>query len=351
MSELTPGGKQTEGSEETSRRLIEALSTHAIFKLDPDGKIKTWPEPAQTQYNYDPVDVLDKSVSLLFAENKHAEPRLRDLLDNAKDSSTEISARHCRADGSDFWATLTIEPLWDGQLHGYVVVSRDTTAQRRNRQRLERQNDRLKEFTDILAHDLRNPLSVIESRLLLYRATGQDSHLDEIAETTSRMDDLVEDLLQVAKHGAEVTNPDVVDLDRLIQTAWEGTGKQTTALALQTESVGTIRADPDRVCQLLENIFRNAVEHGGEAVTVQVGPLETGFYVADDGPGIPEELRDEVFDHGVTTSTDGTGYGLSIVRTIANAHGWDVTVGASDTGGARFEFTGIKNLRPKPAEV
>ncbi|MDZ7700716.1 MAG: HAMP domain-containing sensor histidine kinase [Halobacteriales archaeon] len=159
------------------------------------------------------------------------------------------------------------------------------------------------------------------------------------------MEALVDDLLQVARHGSAVTNPGEIDIEDVIETAWAGTGANSTDATVQTEPFGPIRADADRLVQLFENLFRNAVEHGGDAVTVHVGPLDAGFFVEDDGTGIADEVRDRVFDHGVTTSGEGTGYGLSIARTIANAHGWDVAVTEAATGGARFEFTGVENLR------
>ena len=90
----------------------------------------------------------------------------------------------------------------------------------------------------------------------------------------------------------------------------------------------------------------DAAEHADD-VTVRVGPIETtqvstdrvnGFYVADDGPGIPEDERESVFEGGYSTSDDGTGLGLAIVRSIAEAHGWTATVAERDAGGARFEI-------------
>jgi signal transduction histidine kinase len=80
------------------------------------------------------------------------------------------------------------------------------------------------------------------------------------------------------------------------------------------------------------------------AVAVTVGDLPdgAGFYVADDGPGIPPEQRDAVLDPGVSSTAGGTGFGLAIVRRIAGAHGWDVTVTESETGGARIEFRGVE---------
>jgi signal transduction histidine kinase len=81
------------------------------------------------------------------------------------------------------------------------------------------------------------------------------------------------------------------------------------------------------------------VGHGSDSVAVTVGSLDgPGFYVADDGPGIPDHVREEVFDHGVTTAEEGTGFGLAIVDRIASAHGWEARATASESGGARFEF-------------
>ena len=80
-------------------------------------------------------------------------------------------------------------------------------------------------------------------------------------------------------------------------------------------------------------------------MSIRVGTYERGFFVADDGPGIPPERRTEVFEEGVTTSETGTGYGLSIVTAIVEGHGWRIDATASENGGARFEITDIHSLR------
>jgi signal transduction histidine kinase len=100
---------------------------------------------------------------------------------------------------------------------------------------------------------------------------------------------------------------------------------------------GVVSADPERLGSLFENLFRNAVEHGG-ADRVRVADRETGFVVDDDGSGVPEETRERVFDRGFTTNEDGTGLGLAIVESIADAHGWSARVEESPAGGARFGF-------------
>ncbi|MGM0592835.1 MAG: sensor histidine kinase, partial [Halobacteriota archaeon] len=115
--------------------------------------------------------------------------------------------------------------------------------------------------------------------------------------------------------------------------------------------------DRNRLEQLFENFYRNTVLHAPEATEIRVGPIEGGIYVEDDGPGIPAERRDEVFQPGRTTHPDGTGLGLSIVHEIVYAHGWTISVtdgGGSDersesstreaepSRGARFEIVGLE---------
>jgi len=94
---------------------------------------------------------------------------------------------------------------------------------------------------------------------------------------------------------------------------------------------------------VFENLFRNAIEHGGIDVTVRVGQLnDYGFYVEDTGAGIPADAREAVFEPGHTSASGGTGFGLTIIKRIAEAHGWGVEIEESAEGGARFEFTEVE---------
>ena len=205
---------------------------------------------------------------------------------------------------------------------------------------LERQNERLAEFASVVSHDLRNPLNVAEGRLELARdadADEADEHLARVAGAHDRMEALIDDLLALARHGQSVGDLKPVALAPLAHEAWGGVDGDGD---LRVESdPGPVDADESRLRELLENLFRNAVDHAGEGVAVRVGALadRDGFYVADDGPGVPPDDRERVFDRGYTTEPEGTGFGLPIVRQIAEAHGWRVSVGGSDDGGARFE--------------
>jgi len=118
-----------------------------------------------------------------------------------------------------------------------------------------------------------------------------------------------------------------------------GTGGDVS-IDVTVEADRTLFADAGRLKRILGNLLRNAAEHGGGRVVV--GDLPDGFYVEDDGPGIPEDRRDAVFESGYSTSGAGTGFGLAIVQSIAEAHGWEVTLTTSASGGARFEFTGVE---------
>lgn len=321
------------------KRLMEGTQEIAQFMLDPDGTIVEWPPGAQTVYGYDDAEALGQSLEFLYAEGED-HPSLETLLAEAKRESITRENWHKRADGHVFWARFIMSPLTNGSFQGYAVASQDTTAEKQYERMLERQNDRLKEFTDILSHDLQSPLTVLEGRLDLYRETGEEAHLDTIQETTERMERLVEDLLRVSRQGGMVQDPEPADLESIIETAKEGA--LSAGAAVEYDPVPAVMADPDRLIEVFENLFRNSVDHGGDDVTIRVGPLRNGFYVADDGPGMPVEDRERVFQHGFSTRENGTGYGLSVVRSIIGAHGWDIVVTDTQEGGARFEVTGIE---------
>jgi signal transduction histidine kinase len=200
---------------------------------------------------------------------------------------------------------------------------------------LERQNERLEEFASVVSHDLRNPLGVARGRLELAHEESPTEHYEDIQWALSRMDSLIEDLLALARQGAVVDETTMISLESVARAAWAGIESESANITFADE-LGDIEADADRLQRLLENLFRNAIEHGNHEISVCVGRFSAGFFVADDGPGIPESEHERVFESGYSTG-EGTGLGLAIVRTIAEAHGWTVSIARSDAGGARFE--------------
>ncbi|WP_336339476.1 PAS domain-containing protein [Haloarcula brevis] len=228
----------------------------------------------------------------------------------------------------------------DGVIIGGFFIAHDITDKRRRERDLEHQNDQLEQFASIVSHDLRNPLSVAQGRLRLASAECDSEHLDSIEDALARSQTLIDHLLTLSREGNDVASIEPVNFSFTAENCWGNV--ETTEATLTVETERTIHADQSQLQQLLENLYRNAVEHGGDDVTVTVGDIENGFYVADDGPGIPEGNREQVFESGYSTSTKGTGYGLQIVTRICTGHGWDIRVTESDEGGARFEITGVE---------
>lgn len=213
---------------------------------------------------------------------------------------------------------------------------RDQTAE------LERQNDRLEKFASVVSHDLRNPLQVAQARVELTRQTENQSHLDDAEAALDWAETLISDLLTLARQGQTVDDPTELSLAQAVSDCWRSVKAPESTVDIVDDQ--RIVADPDRLRQLLENLFGNAVDHAGAAVHVTIGTLADadGFYVADDGPGIDPADRNKVFEGGYSTAEDGTGFGLRIVDEIATAHGWSVEVAESDAGGTRFEVSGVE---------
>jgi len=153
---------------------------------------------------------------------------------------------------------------------------------------------------------------------------------------------MVDDLLTPAREGQRVGETEPVDVAEPVERCWQAV--ETSHATLHTDIDRTVIGDRSRVRQLFENLIRNAIDHGDESVTIIVGEMGNGFYVADDGPGIPEEIRDEVFESAYSTARGNTGFGLAIVKEIVDAHGWEIAVREAATGGARFEITGAETV-------
>ncbi|SMO42513.1 GAF domain-containing protein [Halorubrum cibi] len=265
---------------------------------------------------------------------------------------------------------------------------------------LQRELDRLEKFAGVVSHDLRNPLTVASGRVELLRALIDDDadevheQIDRIENAHARMGELIDDLLALAREGRTVDEPEPVALADAAREAWRTVDTDGVALEVETGNA-TVHADPERLRTMFENLFRNSVEHGrsrdGVAVsrddensssefsnhstssrptaddsvehgstgsrispesdgdpdvTVTVGPLPDGFFVADDGPGFDGVDPDQAMEYGVSSADHGSGLGLAIVREISDAHGWRIAVGeggddADENGnesGARFEF-------------
>jgi PAS domain S-box-containing protein len=284
-------------------------------------------------------EVIDQNYRFLQGPKTDDEAieELRQAVDAGE--ATTVELQNHRKNGEPFWNRVTIGPLWDSkdEVEYWVGFHEDITDYKQRERELQRQNDRLEQFASIVSHDLRSPISVANGRIKLAK-DDEDDQLDAALDALDRMETIVEDTLTLARHGDTVGELEAVELSAIVSECWRTA--DTGDAELEQMNDVTLQADGDRLRSLLENLLINAAEHGGGTVTV--GVLDDGFYVADDGAGIPEDERAQVFDPGYTTAPEGTGFGLAIVQEIAEAHGWGVEVTESDDGGARFEVRNVE---------
>ena len=292
-----------------------------------------------------------------------------------------------RAFGTSF-ALAIVSSLGTGLALGGIIGIYAVRLRRANAQ-LRAQNERLDEFASIVGHDLRNPLNTLSMSLELAERTGDEEHFERATRSVDRMEGLIDDLLALARQGESAGEPEPVSLAAVTDDARD-TVETGDATVTVTEDL-TVRADRSRLRQLLENLLRNAVEHGSTSrqppaddavehgstsprsrtpedavehgspnsrgeipehpiqyagtVTITVGAIDDrGFYVADDGPGIPDDERGQIFETGYSTAGSGSGIGLAIVKRIVDAHDWEITVTDSEAGGARFEITAVETV-------
>ena len=335
--------KEREQALQKFREAVEQAG-HAVVVTDTDGTIEYVNPAFEEMTGYDREDALGETPAMLKS-GEHDQAFYQELWTTILDGEVwqgEIIDQD--KDGDNFVIEQTISPIThDGEITHFVAVNHDITERREHKRELERQNERLETFGRTVAHDLRNPLNVMEGYLDVARQADDPCQAhDEIETAVDRMAELIDELLELAQQGKTVLDPEPASLEDVAVAAWGHV--DTCEMQLDVAADAQCMMDDTRVVELFENLFRNAREHAGEAATVRVGPLSDGFYVEDDGPGIPADERDKVLKSGFTTSKDGTGFGLAIVTQIADAHGWRVSIAEGSDGGARFEFSDVEQV-------
>jgi PAS domain S-box-containing protein len=372
-------------------RLFEAVFEDPkmlVGVLSPTGRLRAANRTAMEFVDADHEDLVGRPFWETPWWAEEIQDEVKGWIDRAADGEyVEYEADHVRTGADRRSVSGTVRPVTDesGTVVSLIASARDITERRDREQELRRRNESLDQFTSVVSHDLRNPLNVATGHLSVAQRETKSDHLDETAHALERMGDLIEDLLRLARAGDRVSDFETVDLADTVRECWRNVSATETSLTVETAE--SIRADRSQLQHLLENLFRNSVEHGStdsrtgsgdavehgsttprshargdgatydsagrpatpEAVSITVGDCEDGFYVADDGPGIPEADREAVFESGYSTSNDGTGFGLSIVAEIADAHGWAVDVTESAAGGTRFEITGVTSAAQPPS--
>ena len=369
----------------TALRKALDVSGVGIFVLGPDFTVE-WANGSIEEYfgvsrdrtvGEDKRDLLHSEIKGVVEDSESFADRLLATYEN-NTYAAEFTCHVLPGEGrQERWLLHQSHPIEEGRLAGGRIEQYTDITERETE--LERRNERLDEFTTVVGHDLRNPLQVAEVNIDIARNEFDSERLERVARSVVRMRELVDDLLELAQSSESVAELEPVSLSALAEACWDTVATEDARLVVETDA--RFRADPGQLKRLLENLVHNAVDHGsrtprsqthedadeqgptsgnsrdgadggartdstdgaGYAVTVTVGTLAdgTGFYVADDGSGIPEGERESVLEPGYSTDRNGTGFGLSIVREICRAHGWTLEITESDAGGARFEVGGV----------
>ena len=158
------------------------------------------------------------------------------------------------------------------------------------------------------------------------------------------MDDIIEELLVLARESQTISDPEAVEIAGVAREAWRHV--ETGDATLVVEATGNVRSDHNRLLHVFENCYRNSVEHASadHTPTVWVRADDDALYITDDGPGIPPAERERVLEAGYSSDPDGTGLGLYIVREIAEAHGWTLELGTATEGGLEIALRGVDRL-------
>lgn len=246
-----------------------------------------------------------------------------------------------RPDGETIWLSINAAPLWEDTdtIEHVVAVLSDESAQLAHERTQAATIRQLEALGEVLSHDLGNILNIAQGRLELARETGDDADFDSAAASLTRAEKMLKELSTAIRTRHVVEQITTVNVKTVFDEAWDTqeTGQATKEVLDDIH----IQADETALLRLFENLIRNCFEHGGDMTTIRLGALPDGFYVEDDGEGIPEAERKQVFDPGHSTKDGGTGIGLASVQQIVLAHGWNVEVTDGTDGGARFEFTNI----------
>ena len=366
-------GVQTDITEAKQARLaslelaaIVESCEEAIIGKTSEGIIQSWNKGAERLYGYTEKEVLGKSITLLFPEDKMQE--FEDIMGKIKSRQgvPQLETIRRRKDGKNIQVAITISPITDqgGQLIGSSILAYDITERKQREkdladktEELARSNQELQQFAYVASHDLQEPLRMVSSytQLLGKRYKGKlDTDADEFigfaVDGANRMQQLIRDLLEYSRVGAKETPIEPTDCHAIMHNVIENLSSsiEETEAHITTDKLPTLNANATQLSQLFQNLLGNAIKFKGEGrptvhVTAKKEGVDWQFAFRDNGIGIPADQQQRIFDifqrlHS-RSEYPGTGIGLAICKKIVERHGGRIWVVSSPGEGATFYFT------------
>ena len=305
------------------------------------------------------LDEIDDAVLVLDDDDRVLEyntaaldtfPDLRDGMGRPLDEvAPEIAAvpegsdvLTVRRDGEERYLVCRENELTVGTTDiGTVFALTDVTRLERSRRELRRQNEQLDDFAAAVDHELRNTVSLVEGYTSLARAETEDPAADEamavVERTAARMADIVGDLTTLARYGQTLDETVPCRLEAVTRTAWDRT--DTSKMSLTIDGDATVQADPDRLAELFEAVFKFASVNGAGQVTVEYDGDTLG--ITEDGDPIPADRRGDAMDYNAAVPSAEARMLLPNAQTLATVHGWQTGLDPEYDAGVRLHITGI----------
>jgi PAS domain S-box-containing protein len=362
-------------SEERFRAMIENVKDHAIFMLDPEGRVLTWNKGAERLRGYKSEEIIGKHYSCLFPREDCETGKPEKLLQAARDEGQcEDEGWRLRKDGSKFWANVVIAAVRDkgGTLIGFSNVTGDLTRRRRIEEELtfakeeaDAANQAKSAFLANISHEIRTPMTGIIGMAGLLGDTELSPEQREYCEIIRRSSEslltVINEVLDFSKVESGKLELEIIDFDLRSAVAEvtdlfakQAADKRIEFITSIPDDVPTdLRGDPGRLRQIISNLVNNGLKYTAEGkVIVGVALLEETethvnlrFTVSDTGIGIPKNKIEKLFtsftqiDASISRRYGGTGLGLAICKNLVELMDGEIGVDSEPEKGSTFWFT------------
>jgi PAS domain S-box-containing protein len=334
---------------EKALQAVTDSTLDAIIMVDPDEQIVFWNPAAEKLFGYSGQEIMGRFMHEAIAPGEYSEAAAKGFekfrttgRGPAIGKVTEMSGR--RKDGTKFPIELSLAPIPIGSLWGAVGTIRDITERKQNEEQRRQQHSELEVYASLLRHDLRNDVGVILGNVDLAKmiAGENDSEVLETLSSTEAVCERMMNLLKAVSRPAGSIERNIVVLVRSVSSqAQDAHAKLTVNVTVDDDAEELTIVGSRLLPMVFENLLRNAAAHAGEKPIVDMIVSKEGsnvqILVSDNGPGVPEKVRDQLFHRGVSTS--GGGLGLYLSRAIVNAMNGLIELMDTDLGeGAAFRI-------------
>lgn len=336
--------KRTDELEEERKFINQSLDSmnDIFFVIDTNGNINKVNNSGlkciTSISNYSEQDIGEINIRDIFPQSQ-TEQINKSLSSVNKGNHVRFNIEAKTNQNESLELEIKISPLYNdiNEIIGIVGMARDVTEENEYKRKLKKKNNKLDKFAKIISHDIRNPTSIAKGNLNLHiNNHGSTDELDTTLKSIHRIENILEDVLYITKSNTDELNKQNITLKSIANECWKNLNVKNSELKINTDKI--ISQNKKLSSRLFENLFKNSIEHGGDNVRITIGGTKNGFYVEDNGTGIPKNKRGKIFNQNYSTSETGEGLGLSIVEHVCDLHEWTITITESKTGGARFEI-------------